>query len=94
MDEQSRSAAEAMRRALIQAAESAYDDAGIRGLCAEGRWEAAVQAMRGVDLEAVAGGVAASSPSTGTRDPRTSESAVSAGGSARIPSSSSTESPG
>lgn len=45
-----------IRRALIEAAEAAYEDAGIRGLCAEGRWEAAVQAMRGVDVQAVARG--------------------------------------
>ncbi|HEU0298536.1 MAG TPA: hypothetical protein VFR37_03760 [Longimicrobium sp.] len=51
---------EAVRRALIDAAESAYEDAGIRGLCAEGRWEAAVQAMRGVDVEAIVRQAAAS----------------------------------
>lgn len=48
------SLAAAVRRALIDAAESAYEDAGIRGLCEEGRWEAAVSAMRALDVEAVA----------------------------------------
>ena len=38
------------RAALVQAAVSAYEDAGIRGLCAEGAWEAAVSAMRELDL--------------------------------------------
>lgn len=46
--------AEAVRRALIDAAEAAYEDAGVQGLCAEGRWEAAVSAMRRADLNAVA----------------------------------------
>ncbi|WP_420126427.1 hypothetical protein [Longimicrobium sp.] len=54
--------ADAIRRALIDAAEAAYEDAGIQGLCAEGRWEAAVSAMRRVDVEAVARG--ALQPST------------------------------
>jgi hypothetical protein len=43
-----------IRRAVIQAGEAAYEDAGIQGLCAEGRWEAAVAAMRAVGLDAVA----------------------------------------
>jgi hypothetical protein len=58
---------QSIRRALIDAAEAAYEDAGIQGLCAEGRWEAAVSAMRTVDLEAVVQGADASadaSPST------------------------------
>ena len=42
--------AESIRRAVIEAGEAAYEDAGIQGLCAEGRWEAAVSAMRAVDV--------------------------------------------
>ena len=42
--------AEAVRRALFDAAVAAYEDAGLSGLCAEGRWEAAVDAMRSLDL--------------------------------------------
>ena len=60
------SIAEAVRRALIDEAVVAYEDAGVQGLCAEGRWEAAVSAMRRVDLNAVArpgGGAAESIPS-------------------------------
>ena len=41
---------EAARAACLEAALLAYEDAGIRGLCAEGRWEAAVAAIRHVDL--------------------------------------------
>ena len=46
--------AEAARRALIDAALGAYEDAGLSGLCTEGRWEAAVDAMRSLDLTHVA----------------------------------------
>jgi hypothetical protein len=59
-----------IRRALIDAAESAYEDAGIRGLCEEGRWEAAVSAMRALDVVAVARRASASAdphPSAGSR---------------------------
>lgn len=49
-----RALAESIRRALIAAGEAAYEDAGIQGLCAEGRWEAAVSAMRSVDVDALA----------------------------------------
>ncbi len=42
--------AEAVRRACLEAAEAAWLDAGIRGLCAEGRWELALQAIRELDL--------------------------------------------
>ncbi len=44
--------AERIRRAVIDAGLSAYEDAGVRGLCEEGRWEAAVDAMRSLDLSA------------------------------------------
>jgi hypothetical protein len=37
----------------IDAALKAYEDAGISGLCAEGRWELAIQAMRCLDLNSV-----------------------------------------
>jgi glutamate formiminotransferase/formiminotetrahydrofolate cyclodeaminase len=40
-----------LRHALIAAATSAYEDAGLSGLCVEGRWEVAVEAMRRVELE-------------------------------------------
>jgi hypothetical protein len=42
--------AEAVRQACIDAALRAYEDAGLSGLCHEGRWEYAVDAMRGMDL--------------------------------------------
>jgi hypothetical protein len=43
--------AERVRAACIEAALQAYEDAGLQGLCAEGRWEVAVGAMRTLDLQ-------------------------------------------
>ena len=40
-----------IREVCIEAALQAYEDAGVQGLCAEGRWEAAVSALRTVDLQ-------------------------------------------
>lgn len=45
--------AEAVRQACIQAALAAYEDAGMSGLCAEGRWEAAISAIQSLDLKQV-----------------------------------------
>ena len=42
--------AEAVRNACIEAGLAAWEDAGISGLCPEGRWEMAIQAMRELDL--------------------------------------------
>ena len=43
--------AENIRAALLEEALRAYEEAGIQGVCAAGRWEAAVDAMRPLDLE-------------------------------------------
>ncbi|HET7600316.1 MAG TPA: hypothetical protein VFK09_08480 [Gemmatimonadales bacterium] len=45
-------AAERVRAALIQAAIEGYEAAATSGLCCEGAWEAAVSAMRRLDLTA------------------------------------------
>lgn len=42
--------AKRIRDACLEVALQAYEDAGIQGLCAEGRWEAAVSALRTVDI--------------------------------------------
>jgi hypothetical protein len=42
--------AKRIRDRCVEAALQAYEDAGIQGLCAEGRWEAAVSALRTVEL--------------------------------------------
>jgi hypothetical protein len=58
--------AEAVKRACVEAAEGACDDAGIRGLCAGGRWEMALEAIHRVDLEAVVREVASGARSEST----------------------------
>lgn len=45
--------AKMVRDHCVEAALQAYEDAGISGLCAEGRWELAIQAMRCLDIPAV-----------------------------------------
>jgi hypothetical protein len=50
----SQALAEAVRAACIKAALDAYEEGGVLGLCAEGRWEYAISAMRQLDVEAVA----------------------------------------
>jgi hypothetical protein len=45
--------AEQVRRAVVEAFEQAYDDAGQRGLCPAGRYEAAIEAARSLDLSAI-----------------------------------------
>ena len=44
--------AEAIRAACIEAALAAYEEGGVLGLCAEGRWEYAISALRQLDLNA------------------------------------------
>ncbi len=55
MTDHERELAESIRDACVAAAREAHDDAGIRGLCAEGRWEAALGAMTAIDLDKVLG---------------------------------------
>lgn len=45
--------AEAVRRACVDAALEAYEDAQVRGLCREGAWEVAIEAVRTLDIAAV-----------------------------------------
>jgi len=42
--------AKRIRDKCLEAALQAYEDAGMQGLCAEGRWEAAIGALKTVDL--------------------------------------------
>jgi hypothetical protein len=59
--------AEAVRKACIEAALAAYEDAGISGLCAEGRWEAAISAIQSLNLQRIPGGdAAAHAPGAGS----------------------------
>jgi len=45
--------AKRIREKCVEAILQAYEDAGIQGLCAEGRWEVAVGALRTLDLTPV-----------------------------------------
>jgi hypothetical protein len=49
--------AESVRQRCIEAAQEAYDDAGLRGLCLEGRWECAIGAIRSLDIGSLAEGL-------------------------------------
>lgn len=42
---------EEVRRRCLEAALAAWDDAGVSGLCADGRWECVVRALREVPLD-------------------------------------------
>ena len=45
--------AEAIREACLQAALAGYEDASISGLCHEGAWECAIDAIRSLDINAI-----------------------------------------
>ena len=60
---------EAVRRACIDAAVDGYEQASIAGLCGEGAFEAAISAIRRLDLDALAEGPERSGPETGA-EPR------------------------
>ena len=45
--------ADAVREACVEAALDAYESAKLSGLCDEGAWEAAVGAMRMVDIDRI-----------------------------------------
>jgi hypothetical protein len=45
--------AEAVKQACVEAALRAYEEGGISGLCAEGRWELAVDALRHLDTASI-----------------------------------------
>lgn len=59
-----------MREACVRAAIEAYEDGGLRGLCAEGRFELAIDAMRALDLDVPAGPKRADRTAELARDPR------------------------
>ncbi|MDE2089397.1 MAG: acetyltransferase [Gammaproteobacteria bacterium] len=48
-----RGIAEAVRAACLRAALEGYEHAAISGLCHEGAWECAVDAIRALDIEAL-----------------------------------------
>ncbi len=46
-----RALGEAVRAACLEAATRAYEEAGLAGLCAEGRFDLALDAIRSLDLD-------------------------------------------
>jgi hypothetical protein len=55
MGESKHQLAERVRSGCVQAALDAYEDAGLSGLCAEGRWEYAIDVLRHLDLDPLLG---------------------------------------
>ena len=45
--------AEAVRQACLAAALRAYEDAGVSGLCHEGRWEYVIDTLRHLELRPI-----------------------------------------
>ncbi len=48
-----RDLAETVRQACVRAALEAYEQAGLSGLCDEGRWEMAIDTLRTLDLDKI-----------------------------------------
>jgi hypothetical protein len=63
--------ADRVRRACVEALLHAYEDAGVQGLCAEGRWEAAVGAVRAMSTHALLAAAANGDPDSQTPDAKT-----------------------
>ncbi len=53
MTDDERARAEAIRRACVELLLEAYEDAGLAGLCHEGRFELAVDRLRAAPIEAL-----------------------------------------
>ncbi len=51
--EKQRKLAESVREAVLRAALEGYEQAGLAGMCDEGRWEMAVDSMRSLNLDAL-----------------------------------------
>jgi hypothetical protein len=54
--DETRRLAQIVRTACIRAALDGYERAGLSGMCDEGRWELAIDAIRSLDLEAIVNG--------------------------------------
>ena len=54
--DETRRLAQIVRTACIRAALDGYERAGLSGMCDEGRWELAIDAIRSLDLDAVVQG--------------------------------------
>ncbi|MCF8179096.1 MAG: hypothetical protein K9J74_11355 [Sulfuritalea sp.] len=61
--------ATAVRNACVRAALDAYENAQIAGLCQEGAWEVAIDAMRTLDIRAVTEAAARQDPDPASHGP-------------------------
>lgn len=61
-------AAEAVRLACLRVAQDGYEQAGMSGLCEEGRWEMVLDALDTLDVDAVLRAWAAKSEPTSRTD--------------------------
>lgn len=61
--------ATAVRNACVLAALDAYENAQIAGLCQEGAWEVAIDAMRTLDIRTVAEAAAKQEPNPASHGP-------------------------
>jgi hypothetical protein len=52
-EEDQRRIAQAVREACVRAALEGYEQAGLSGLCDEGRWEMAIDSIRSLDVDAL-----------------------------------------
>lgn len=50
---ETRKIAEKTRRACLDAAARAYQDAKLRGMCSEGAWDYALDAIRNLDMDQI-----------------------------------------
>jgi hypothetical protein len=69
MSEETMRLAERVRRALLDEAAAAWEEASLAGLCGEGAWEAAVGRMRGLDLASLVAGDPAAAPVSSEDEP-------------------------
>ena len=53
MSNEQQQLAETVRAACIKTALETYEEGGVLGLCAEGRWEYAISAMQQLDVAAI-----------------------------------------
>ncbi len=51
--DEKRELAEAVREACVRVALEGYEEAGLAGLCDEGRWEMAIDSIRSLDVQAL-----------------------------------------
>ena len=53
VQDEKRRIAETVREACLRAALDGYERAGLAGMCLEGRWQVAVDAIQGLDMNTV-----------------------------------------